>query len=455
MKMRIVALIGVVVLLAAACGGGGGTGSTAPSGGTSAAPASAPASATAPAEKVELTLLADVSDQQPTTLWQGLFDKFTAKYPNITVKLVPTSPGSREQTAKTLLATGNFPDVQFSLPPATFKDEMLPFDQKDPEISGQLLNIAQLTIGGNLYTLGIELGIWNTVFYNKADFQKAGITNVPTTFAEFDADLAKLKAAGITPLLGAGDTLEGFTFMVLNDIFAETPCWYGLREQGKVHFTDSEWVNAATRFASYVQKGYFNLSPLGLPFLQAFNLFLTDKAPAMFPFGSSYSGTVAANPPKNFEIGIFPMPNRSDPPVTKLVGSIGLVGYSVSKTTKHPAEAVQLAKWLALDPDSLTTLLNSMGNDPNVKPISGPLTGITHTPLQGEISKIISNAVSFNTGWAGEGDCAARPGAQFAIGTLVAGPLYLNPTQPVLPLLQKLDAFWDNANPASSPSAKP
>src|SRR5437763_26410 len=89
-------------------------------------------------DKVQLTMLADVNDQLTAELWTGLFDEFTKEHPNITVTLVPTPSGEREDRAKTLLASGDFPDVQFPLPTVTFKDELLPFDLADPEISGQL-----------------------------------------------------------------------------------------------------------------------------------------------------------------------------------------------------------------------------------------------------------------------------------------------------------------------------
>jgi len=41
------------------------------------------------------------------------------------------------------------------------------------------------------------------MFYSKAAFDKAGITATPTTWAEFTADLGKLKAAGVTPIMFA------------------------------------------------------------------------------------------------------------------------------------------------------------------------------------------------------------------------------------------------------------
>jgi len=385
----------------------------------------------AQADPVQLTMLGDVNDQVTAELWAGLFDAFHQEHPDISVTLVPTASGDRETTAKTLLASGDFPDVQFPLPTVTFKDQLLPFDQSDPEIAGQLQNIDKLLVGGELYGLGIDSQPWNVIYYNKSMFEQAGITKEPTTYAEFEDVLAKLKAAGFTPLLGAGEWVPHFTFMATSDVFAETPCWLGQREAGTVHYTDQEWVDTADRFASWVQKGYFNEGPLGLGYTQANDYFLQGGA-AMYPIGSWLTGLVASQPP-DFEVGYFAMPNRDGD--LKLVGSIGSTGFTVSKTTEHPAEAVTLAKWLAFNEGSLTTLLNALGFQSNIKLSSGPLTGLNSTPLGDEIAADVANAVSYNTAWNGQGDCAQRAGAQIAVGTDVTERLDLDPPQPVLPLL--------------------
>ncbi len=62
--------------------------------------------------------------------------------------------------------------------------------------------LAQSTVNGKVYgqeIWDIYSGYW-VVVYNKAIFQQAGITSAPTTYAEFVADCAKIKAAGVTPI---------------------------------------------------------------------------------------------------------------------------------------------------------------------------------------------------------------------------------------------------------------
>lgn len=441
-RMRV--FIASAVLVIAACSAG--TGSTGSLGATPGEPSPSGSAATSaqPAEAVELTMLADVNDQITAEAWQTLFTAFTEAHPNITVTLVPTPAGEREDRAKTLLASGSFPDVHFALPTVTFKDELLAFDQSDPDIKNQLLNLDKLLVGGELYGLGIDSQPWNTIFYNKSMFEQAGITEEPTTFAEFETVLEKLKAAGFTPLLGSGEWVPHFTFMATNDIFAETDCWLGLREVGDRSFSDPEWAEAAQRFAGWVDKGYFNEGPLGLGYTQANDFFLQGGA-AMYPIGSWLTGLVDQQPP-DFEVGYFAMPTRSGE--LKLVGSIGSTGYTVSRTTEHPQEAITLAKWLAFDPLAVSTILNAFGFQANVSLESGPIAGLKQTPLGEEIASDIAAAASYTTAWNGQGDCAQRPGAQIQIGTAIAEPLYLDPKQPVEPLLSSMDAFWEDANPA-------
>ena len=73
---------------------------------------------------------------------------------------------------------------------------------------------------------------WGAVgmFYNKALFAKAGITDVPTTWADFLTDVQKLKDASITPIsLGEGETWTGHFWWV----------YLATREGGQKAFLDA------------------------------------------------------------------------------------------------------------------------------------------------------------------------------------------------------------------------
>ncbi|WP_205328194.1 extracellular solute-binding protein [Glycomyces sp. YM15] len=61
------------------------------------------------------------------------------------------------------------------------------------------------TIDGKLYAIPFDQGVVG-FWYNKDLFAEAGITDTPTTWAEFTEDVQTLKDAGITPIaLGGGD----------------------------------------------------------------------------------------------------------------------------------------------------------------------------------------------------------------------------------------------------------
>jgi glucose/mannose transport system substrate-binding protein len=68
---------------------------------------------------------------------------------------------------------------------------------------------------GKIYSVPLDIHRANVLWYSKPAFAAAGITAAPTTWAEFEADAAKLKTAGITPLAvgdGGGIWVVGMIF---------------------------------------------------------------------------------------------------------------------------------------------------------------------------------------------------------------------------------------------------
>lgn len=66
-------------------------------------------------------------------------------------------------------------------------------------------NVSGFQVDGKTYALPFSLGVVG-FWYNKALFEKAGITNPPTSMDELNTTVDTLKAAGIAPIsVGAGD----------------------------------------------------------------------------------------------------------------------------------------------------------------------------------------------------------------------------------------------------------
>ena len=114
--------------------------------------------------------------------------------------------------------------------------------------------------------------IWDTIsgswvlVYNKADFAKAGITSPPTTFAEFTADCAKLKAAGINPIYEPiSDGWHQVLWFPENMTKAEanSPSLVNNLNNNKATFAGTSLaVTAMTQINSLYKAGYFGPTAL-------------------------------------------------------------------------------------------------------------------------------------------------------------------------------------------------
>jgi len=68
--------------------------------------------------------------------------------------------------------------------------------------------LAAIKVNGHFYAAPVDIHMPAWFFYSKAAFKKAGIAAEPQTYDEFLADLAKLKAAGIVPLVFGGQVWQ-------------------------------------------------------------------------------------------------------------------------------------------------------------------------------------------------------------------------------------------------------
>jgi raffinose/stachyose/melibiose transport system substrate-binding protein len=181
--------------------------------------------------------------------WQGLADAYTKAHSNVDIQITVLENDAFKQKLTTTMQAGTPPDLFQSWGGAVLWDYAK---------NGLVRNIApELTADSNEWQdsfsaqAALELfgqngeyyGVpwdWGAVgmFYNKALFKQAGITDVPTTWAGFLDDVKKLKAAGITPIsVGEGETWTGHFWWV----------YLATREGGQKAFLDA--YNRAGTFA--------------------------------------------------------------------------------------------------------------------------------------------------------------------------------------------------------------
>jgi raffinose/stachyose/melibiose transport system substrate-binding protein len=151
---------------------------------------------------------------------QQLAKDFHAANPDITVKL-DIGPGGTEldNLVKTRLATGAMDDV-FLYNSGSLFQQMNPQNRLLPITNEPFLNnvedqfIPNVKAGSDVF--GVPLGTvgGGGVFYNRKVYAKLGL-QVPKTWAQFMANNAKLKAAGIAPVIQTyGDTWTSQIFVL-------------------------------------------------------------------------------------------------------------------------------------------------------------------------------------------------------------------------------------------------
>ena len=185
---------------------------------------------------VELKMVAaNYADMQP--FWDGLAAKFAAANPGITVKVDVVSWETIDDKVKTLIATGQTPDVvnkgDYS---AAAADGLL--YRADEMVSKATLDDIVPTFLNNSKYNGVayavpDLASARALFYNKDILKKAGVKKLPTTWTELEATLKtiKKKVPGVYPYaLPLGP----------EEAQAEFAIWAG--GNGGVMFKNGKWV---------------------------------------------------------------------------------------------------------------------------------------------------------------------------------------------------------------------
>ncbi|MGP3954423.1 extracellular solute-binding protein [Nonomuraea sp. 3N208] len=194
---RSVVLIATAVLVAGCGGGGGGTATSPSQGGGSPA-------------KVTLEWWHLSTAEPLKSLWAQRAKEFEAKNPNVTIKATVLENDAYKAKLTTITQSGKAPDIFASWGGGVLKQQVDAGLVKD--ITGDVADVlpnftpaalSAYQIDGKTYGLPTDIGMVG-FWYNKKLFEKAGITEPPTTWSAFLEDVKKLKAAGVTPIALAG-----------------------------------------------------------------------------------------------------------------------------------------------------------------------------------------------------------------------------------------------------------
>jgi multiple sugar transport system substrate-binding protein len=134
------------------------------------------------------------------TYWQDIATAFHKKYPNITVDVQTIDWNDFPTKLHTLLQSKNYPDIIEGDAPQSYAQEGIAYKASDVLSESTLANLIPTFAKQGDYQ-GTEYGIPFTtstraLYYNKKLFAQAGIGTAPTTWAELEADAAKISKLG-------------------------------------------------------------------------------------------------------------------------------------------------------------------------------------------------------------------------------------------------------------------
>jgi multiple sugar transport system substrate-binding protein len=319
----------------------------------------------------DITFLTFETPNLNAAYWDAAIKRVTDKYPGIKVKkLVSPTADGRTDYAKQLLQSGQFPDVMIAVSPAGFAEAGNLYAWQPDELKDFVFPTAN-PIKGKYYQLPANTQTIPPIYYNKKMFADAGIASTPKTWAELLDASAKLKAKGITPFVTGGGK-DGFASsmilagLVSVDVYGKTPDWLTQRRDGKVKFSDPNFVAALTKFADLASKGYIDKASVSRDYPSTEQAFLDQKG-AMYPMGNWFASSADGKHP--FDIGIFNFPTDDGKLVVPAYTGGGMI---VSAKAKSLDAAKAFALAFQTDKAQLDASVKSDGLFPAIKGYSLP-----------------------------------------------------------------------------------
>ncbi|MCC2315923.1 ABC transporter substrate-binding protein [Cellulomonas xiejunii] len=289
---------------------------------------------------VELTFWHNSTTGDGKTYWEKTAAAFEEANPNVTIKIQSVQNEDMDGKLQTALNSGDAPDIFMARGGGKLADIVEAGQAMDLTdlISDEVREVAGGTldafaVDGKIYgmpTAVLPGGIW----YSKDLFAQAGITETPTTMAELEDAVAKLKAAGIQPIaLGAKDAWPAahwYYFFALRACSQES-----INDSAaQMNFDDPCWLEAGQAYADFAKVEPFNNGFLTTTAQQGAGSsagLLANHEAAMELMGAWNPGVIAGLTPDGkplADLGWFPFPaidgGEGDP--TAMMG--GVDGYA-------------------------------------------------------------------------------------------------------------------------------
>ncbi len=225
---------------------------------------------------------------------------------------------------------------------------------------------------GKDYTIPTGVSYETGVYYNKATFQKYGLS-VPTTWSEFVQLSDTLKSKGVTPLgIGGKDSWPAGLPMLaaVQGAYPTESARSALAEdlwKQKVKLTDPSQVailEKVQKVYSYAQKGF-----AGVPYSSIPGDFANGDF-AMTPDGTWDQTTIAQAVGSKFDVGYFPLPTSDNAADNKFLGGKVELRLAVASNAKNKTAALAWMKFFS-EAENYPLFLDKAGFAPSVNGVKG------------------------------------------------------------------------------------
>lgn len=278
------------------------------------------AAGTAKAEDLTVWTISYSADSQVKAL-NTAAEQFEKSHPGVNVEIVMRGVDEHKTALRVAAGSDKGPDVYMSWAglglggeyvKAGLSKDMTPYYSKygwDDRLTAPSLAFST-SYGSGKHGVPFRFS-GEGVYYNKALFEQAGITEEPKTYDDLVEAAKKLKVAGIPAFTFGGSV--NWHLMRLMDEILETKCGAELHDQLKAMQADWSKTDCATKAFTEMQMWGQNyiLSPfMGVNQQQSFSLFLAKRAAMMLEGDWLVSQIKEGGNVDDYDV--FPFPNGTD-----------------------------------------------------------------------------------------------------------------------------------------------
>ncbi|WP_421725975.1 ABC transporter substrate-binding protein [Bauldia sp.] len=302
-----------------------------------------------------------------TTVYDKLADRFNAENPDSVINVVVNPSDIFNPALIPALSAGEGPDLfMFGTgpgQPAAIIDGGLVADLTGyfnengwgDTIPAGVIN--QTSKDGKLWAIGNEVET-TAMFYNKKIFEENGIA-VPETWADLEAAVETLKAAGYdTPVgLGAADKwpISHWQSMMFGRYAGPDGINDVLFADGK--WTDEPFVQASARLQEMSDNGWFGPSPVAIGYAELLDSFWAGEMPMTYTGPWIISGGLNITGDGAADFGVFQMPPFEEGQTLHPTESIGS-GWYIRAGSDHKDVAVAFLNSMFFDTEGRAILLS-------------------------------------------------------------------------------------------------